>query len=211
MAQPPPPPASGPAAPATPSAQAKHLKAAHLAVGESLLRETRATKLFYFPLPVFLLVIVGFFTYSAAAATYGWPGPPYLTDWLSSANSFLGDHYLLITFLFLLLITVLFFVYRYIRFIRTVYAVTNRRVIVQSGILSKDFDEIPILQVRGVDVHQSVVQRMLGYGTVRISAEEGSKSSIGNEDWKGIPKPFQFQRLIEESGDALRLRVGGNQ
>jgi uncharacterized membrane protein YdbT with pleckstrin-like domain len=70
-------------------------------------------------------------------------------------------------------------------------------VIVQRGILGKDFDEIPVNQVRGVDVHQTLGQRVLGYGTVRVSSEGGSR--LGNEDWKGIPKPFRFQKLIENA------------
>ena len=100
-------------------------------------------------------------------------------------------------FLFLVFLGLIRLLVRYFRWIRTVYAVTSRRVIVQKGILGRDFDEIPVLQVRGVDVHQSFFQRVLGYGTVRVSSEGGSR--LGNEDWVGIPKPFRFQKLIENA------------
>jgi len=100
----------------------------------------------------------------------------------------------------------LWLVIRYFRWITTVYAVTSRRVIIQRGILGKDFDEIPVGQVRGVDVHQTFGQRLLGYGTVRVSSEGGNR--LGNEDWKGIPKPFRFQKLIENATAAQQTSPG---
>ena len=179
----------------------KLLKATYLADQEFLLQETRATKLFYFPGPILFTFIFGVLALSVASqltsAVPNWA--PGLRTWLtlsnyvsSSVQTYLADFWLL-----LFVIGLLWILVRYLRWIRTVYAVTNRRVIVQKGIFSKDFDEIPVTQVRGVDVHQSVGQRILGYGTVRVSSEGGS--SLGNEDWKGIPKPFRFQKLIENA------------
>jgi len=179
----------------------KLLKATYLADQETLLEETRATKLFYFPGPVLFTFIFGILALSVAnqltSIVPNWE--PTLRGWLtlsnyvgSSVQSYLADFWLVLFLLGLLWILI-----RYLRWIRTIYAVTNRRVIIQKGILGKDFDEIPVTQVRGVDVHQSFGQRILGYGTVRVSSEGGS--SLGNEDWKGIPKPFRFQKLIENA------------
>jgi len=179
----------------------KLLKATYLADQETLLEETRATKLFYFPGPVLFTFIFGILALSVAnqltSIVPNWE--PTLRSWLtlsnyvgSSVQSYLADFWLVLFLLGLLWILI-----RYLRWIRTIYAVTNRRVIIQKGILGKDFDEIPVTQVRGVDVHQSFGQRILGYGTVRVSSEGGS--SLGNEDWKGIPKPFRFQKLIENA------------
>jgi uncharacterized membrane protein YdbT with pleckstrin-like domain len=179
----------------------KLLKATYLADQETLLDETRATKLFYFPGPALWTVVFGFLALVAAPAissaipTVWSDGRKWLT--LSSYVSSDVQRYLAYFWLFLFLIGLLWLVVRYFRWITTVYAVTSRRVIVQRGILGKDFDEIPVNQVRGVDVHQTLGQRMLGYGTVRVSSEGGSR--LGNEDWKGIPKPFRFQKLIENA------------
>ncbi len=109
-------------------------------------------------------------------------------------------------FALLLLLGLLRLVVRYLRWIRTVYAVTSHRVIVQTGILGKDFHEIPVTQVRGVDVKQSFLQRILGYGTVRVSSEGGT--TLGNEDWKGIPKPFRFQKMIEDASQGVMQNAG---
>jgi membrane protein YdbS with pleckstrin-like domain len=180
------------------------LKATYLANGEYLLEETRATKLFYFPGPIVWTLITGLLTLFSAAAYYGWGiqisaythALTTLASWthLSASTFELGTT---LFFLFLVVLGLLRLAVRYLRWRRTVYAVTSRRVIIQRGILSRDFDEIPVTQVRGVDVHQTLTQRMLGYGTVRVSSEGGAR--IGNEDWKGIPQPFKFQKLIESA------------
>jgi hypothetical protein len=192
----------------------KLLRSALLADQEGLLRETRATALYFFPGPILLLLILGILDYAAASVRYGWAAFPGLTDAFSRLPTVSGDSpgtYLLIFFLFLTLLGLVWLIVRYLRWITNVYAVTTNRVIVQSGILGRQFDEIPVGQVRGVDVHQSVLQRLLGYGTIRVSAEGGGgPRAIGNEDWEGIPRPFDFQRLIESANQNLsRSNAGG--
>ncbi len=176
----------------------RHL-ARYLAEGEVLYVETRATKLFYFPGPIIVLLIMFLLDYSCAAAFRGWARFPLLSG-LFAMVPHSPSIYRMIVLDILLLVTLIVFIWllvRYIRWVRTVYAVSNHRVIIKRGIASRDIDDIPMTQVRGVDVHQSLGQRILGYGTIRVSAETGAAKSIGNEDWLGIPKPFQVQRTIE--------------
>jgi hypothetical protein len=180
----------------------KLLRAAYLAGGESLLRETRATRLLYFPGPIVALIVLAILDYASDAARSGLPGVPYLSPVFGLVpEPFLS--YVVVFFLVLTLIALIWFFVRYLRWARTIYAVTSHRVIVQRGIVGREFDEIPVLQVRGVDVHQSAGQRLLHYGTVRVSSE-GTTSLIGNEDWEGIPRPFEFQRLIEAASQNLQ-------
>ncbi len=182
----------------------KLLKATYLADQEYLLEETRATKLFYFPGPiVFTLVFLGL-TIATAAWYDNWSVQ--IGAWSRVMNSINSvsinlPFWVLVLFAVLFLVGLLWILVRAIRWIRTVYAVTSHRVIVQTGILGKDFHEIPVTQVRGVDVHQSFGQRILGYGTVRVSSEGGTQ--VGNEDWKGIPKPFRFQKMIEDASQGV--------
>lgn len=191
----------------------KLLKATYLADSEDLLRETRATKLYYFPGPIVVLLIVLGIDDIALSATYSWwPAVQGLT-WRIIAAGNIGStplsKILLILGLLLTLLVVLWLLVRFLRWASTVYAVTSSRVILQRGILGRDFDEIPIAQVRGVDVHQSVGQRILRYGTVTVSSEGGTGRTIGNEAWHGIPKPFEFQRLVENATQGLARNVGG--
>jgi hypothetical protein len=194
-------------------AQPRLLYAANLASGESLLRETRATALFYFPGPVLWLIVLLFFDYSTLSIGRSWVPPvPGLTSAFGSLPT-VGSSgpmtYLLELFLILTLVVLLWLLVRYLLWTRTVYAVTTSRVIIQRGIFSRDFNEIPILQIRGADVHQTFLQRLLGYGTIVVSSEGGGRGGLGNETWRGIPRPFEFQRLIEAATQALSRNIAG--
>lgn len=192
-----------------PKSMPKLLKATYLADQERLLDETRATGLFYFPGVIVWLLIFGVLAYltEAARGVYHLSGIAAYTSLMSKLPSDVV-RYLFYFFALLFVIGLIWLLVRYLRWISTVYAVTSRRVIVQKGILGKNFDEIPVLQVRGVDVHQSLGQRILGYGTIRVSSEGGA--AVGNEDWKGIPKPFKFQKLIENATINLQTPSGGS-
>lgn len=184
------------------------LKGTYLAQNEGMLRETRATALFYLPGPIFVLIVVLILDLGAYSAKSGSLTAGGLTSVFTDLMNRLGTSafgYVWDFLLLLTLIVLLWLLVRYLRWISTVYAVTTQRVIVQRGIVSRDFDEIPLLQIRGVDVHQTVGQRMLGYGTMWVSSE-GSGTRLGNEAWKGIPRPFEFQRLVESASQGLATR-----
>jgi membrane protein YdbS with pleckstrin-like domain len=179
---------------APPRAMPRLLKATYLADSEYLLEETRATKLYYFPGPLLFTIVMGLVVLVLHFNVGNVDGSLHLS---SAVGSYTARSVLVALFGLLFLIGLLWILIRYLRWISTVYAVTSRRVIVQKGILGKDFDEIPVTQVRGVDVHQSFGQRILGYGIIRVSSEGGSR--VGNEDWRGIPRPFKFQKVIENA------------
>jgi hypothetical protein len=189
----------------------KHLKATYLAEGEYLLEETRATKWYYFPGPALWVLVFAVLSYE------GWGGPrhwPVTGTWNGLVTHLAKALHLDVAttqtafaaaFSVILVVGLLWVAVRYLRWISTVYAVTSRRVIVQKGILGRDFDQIPVTQVRGVDVHQTAGQRILRYGTIRVSSEGGAR--VGNEDWEGIPRPFDFQKLIENATVTLTTPV----
>jgi uncharacterized membrane protein YdbT with pleckstrin-like domain len=189
----------------------KLLKATYLADQEFLLEETRASKFLYFPGPVLWSVVFVVLAYLTFAVGRHWPGVAAYSHAITTvAHDAKVGHfstYLGAIFGLLVVVGLVWFAVRYVRWIRTVYAVTSRRVIVQRGILGRNFDEIPVTQVRGVDVKQSIGQRMLGYGTVRVSSEGGTR--VGNEDWVGIPAPFKFQKWIENATEAVESPAGG--
>ena len=188
----------------------KLLKTTYLAEGEALLRETRATRLFYFPGPVFGLIVFALLDWGAVAGRYGWPGIPVYSSLVARIPASGLDPQLIVIGLlgFITFLTLLWFVARYLHYVSRVYAITSNRVIVQRGIIGRDFEEIPLNQIRGVDVRQTGWQRLLRYGSVYLSADRGHMVSegvdpIGNEEWKGIPKPFEFQRMVEAATQSL--------
>ena len=188
----------------------RYLRAAYISPGEAVLREGRSTRLYHLPGPIVLLLLVALLDYAALAAARGWTPVPGLTrafGLLPTAPVLDGYSLLGGTELFFALATLaaaLWLVGRYLRWMRTVYAVTTNRVIRQRGILSRDFDEIPVTKVRAIEVHQSFGQRILGYGTVRVTSEGVSR--IANEEWRGIPRPWEFQKYVDAAAQRYSQR-----
>jgi uncharacterized membrane protein YdbT with pleckstrin-like domain len=63
----------------------------------------------------------------------------------------------------------------YLRWWTTTYTITNRRLITRSGILNKTGTDLPLNRIHEVSSERSLLDRMLGCGTLNIStaAEDG--------------------------------------
>ena|SRR5208282_2443794 len=81
-----------------------------------------------------------------------------------------------VTFISILLfvIAALSFLSTWFRRITTEIAVTDRRIIYKRGWISRHTEEMNISKVETVDVNQSILGRLLGYGTIRIRGIGGS-------------------------------------
>jgi membrane protein YdbS with pleckstrin-like domain len=73
------------------------------------------------------------------------------------------------------------------------YTITSRRVIMERGILSKDRHEVRISDIREVNLDQTFVGRIFGFGTVGLdtAAEVG-----GDINMEYIPDPRRVMDLL---------------
>jgi uncharacterized membrane protein YdbT with pleckstrin-like domain len=76
--------------------------------------------------------------------------------------------------------------------------VTNRRVVVKKGIISRDTQELRAEKVEHVNVKQGIAGRILGYGDVMVMGTGGGSLHI-----KTVANPLQVKTAIE---NALNLR-----
>ena len=93
---------------------------------------------------------------------------------------------------------ILFFsaVYLTIRLLTTEMVVTNKRVIVKSGWIARNVDEIRFYKVETVEFNQGVFARILGYGQVKVTGTGLSKIYF-----KVIINPKEVKNIIDESLD----------
>jgi len=86
----------------------------------------------------------------------------------------------------------------YITFISSEFAITDRRVLMKTGLIRRVASEIFLKRIESVDVIQSIPGRLLNYGTIIIAGTGGSK-----DGYRNIPDPLEFrkktQRQIYES------------
>jgi uncharacterized membrane protein YdbT with pleckstrin-like domain len=73
----------------------------------------------------------------------------------------------------------------------TELAVTNRRIIFKSGLFRRHTMEMNMAKVESVDVDQSVIGRILGFGTVTIRGTGG-----GIEPMRNIADPIAFRNHV---------------
>ena len=73
------------------------------------------------------------------------------------------------------------------------FAVTNRRVIVKTGLISRRTLEMNLNKIESVNVDQSIFGRMLGYGTITIIGTGGTRESFPD-----ISNPLKFRKKFQE-------------
>lgn len=96
-------------------------------------------------------------------------------------------HYLGVTLLFLGVVSL---IQRILVKIGSVYAVTNKRVILKTGVLSRKVVDLVLVKCEGIHVSQSVFGRIFNYGTITVTTG-GAISS-----YPFICKPLAFKKEI---------------
>lgn len=79
-----------------------------------------------------------------------------------------------------------FTVYPVVRWRTTHFVVTDRRVLVREGVLSRHGMDIPLQRISGVQFRHSLLERMLGSGTLVI--ESDSDESLEFDDVPGVQR-----------------------
>jgi uncharacterized membrane protein YdbT with pleckstrin-like domain len=73
------------------------------------------------------------------------------------------------------------------------YSVTNKRVVMQIGVMGRMTEEVFLNKIESIGVDQTVMGRMLGYGTVTIRGTGGSF-----EPFERVSAPLELRRQIQD-------------
>ena len=73
------------------------------------------------------------------------------------------------------------------------FAITNKRVIIKTGLISRKTIEMNLQKIESVNVNQSILGRILGYGDIQIVGTGGTR-----ESFKRIKKPITFRKKFQE-------------
>ena len=73
------------------------------------------------------------------------------------------------------------------------FAITDRRVIVKLGVIAIKVDDIMLDQIESVDFNQTVLGKILGYGSIIIVGSGTSKLELSY-----LPDPDIFQQKMQE-------------
>lgn len=73
------------------------------------------------------------------------------------------------------------------------FGVTNKRILIKTGILNTHSIEIMLSKVEGIEIEQSIVEKMINSGSIVI---KGTGST--NYSFTSLHNPFEFRNAINE-------------
>jgi uncharacterized membrane protein YdbT with pleckstrin-like domain len=110
---------------------------------------------------------------------------------------------ILVVVLVVLILFVLVLIAGFLMRLRTTYTITNRRLTINIGILSREQHETRLERVQNVNTNQSLLERMLRVGTVDFdtAAEAGFEFSF-----RGVSNPREIVRTVDRAIHAFQER-----
>lgn len=73
------------------------------------------------------------------------------------------------------------------------FAITNKRVIIKTGLIRRKTVELNLSKIESVNVVQSILGRILGFGSIQVVGTGGSK-----EIFPKIKHPLKFRKKFQE-------------
>ena len=89
-------------------------------------------------------------------------------------------------------LTLLLAIWEWLKLRSIEQGVTNKRVIFKTGIISRKSEEMKISSIETVEIVQSVMGRVFGFGTVVVTGR-----GISNLVFKSVNDPMDVKRKIE--------------
>ena len=99
-------------------------------------------------------------------------------------------------------IGLIFLIWAYISYKTTEFAVTDKRIIAKTGLISRNTVEMFLDKVESLNVTQTVPGRILNYGTVTIRGTGSTSEPI-----KNISGPLDLRKHFMEAADRYRQKL----
>jgi uncharacterized membrane protein YdbT with pleckstrin-like domain len=93
-------------------------------------------------------------------------------------------------------------IWAWIRYTTTEFAVTDKRIIAKTGLISRSTVELFLDKVEALHVDQSVPGRLLDFGTITI---RGTGTTL--EPIRDISAPLELRKQFMQAADLYRQKV----
>ncbi len=95
-----------------------------------------------------------------------------------------------------LVVFVLVLIVGFVGRMRTTYTITNRRLTIETGLVSRDLHETRLERVQNVNSRQSVLGRLLSVGSVDFDTAAGAEFDFA---FRGVANPRQIVRTVDRA------------
>jgi uncharacterized membrane protein YdbT with pleckstrin-like domain len=130
-----------------------------------------------------LFFLYGMSNVVTASTTEGTSTQPSMVDLVGSSLICLSVIFFLVAVIFALQAVVIM--------VSTEFGVTNRRIIAKTGFIRRQSLEILLSKVESVSVNQSILGRLLNFGTVTVTGTGGTSGSF-----RAIVDPIEIRKEI---------------
>jgi uncharacterized membrane protein YdbT with pleckstrin-like domain len=100
---------------------------------------------------------------------------------------------------YLIAIPASYTIYRFIEWLTSEFAVTNRRVIIKYGFIFRQTFEIFNVKIEGCDIYQGLFGRLFNFGIITINGTGSTRQKM-----KYVRDPIKFRDSIYEEVENLR-------
>jgi uncharacterized membrane protein YdbT with pleckstrin-like domain len=121
------------------------------------------------------------------------------SDGLVVGSSTLSPKMMAITGAVLVFAAIIIFAYGVAKRNATEMAVTNRRVVIKTGLASRKTIEMLLNKVESIEVSETTAGRMLGYGTIVVIGTGGTP-----EPFHKVAHPLEFRSQVQQQIEKLR-------
>jgi len=90
----------------------------------------------------------------------------------------------------------------WIAYISSEFAITDKRVIIKVGWIQRRTLETMLGKVEGIGVDQSVIGRLIDFGTITVTGTGGTREQFAN-----IAAPLEFRRQVQAQISNLEVRT----
>lgn len=80
------------------------------------------------------------------------------------------------------------------------YAITNRRVVLKKGFISRHTTELNLRKVESASVSQGIFGRILGYGSLTVRGSGGTA-----EKYPNLAQPTEFRRALNDATERAEV------
>jgi len=89
-------------------------------------------------------------------------------------------------------ITLLLAIWEFLRLRSIEQGITNKRVILKTGIISRNSEEMKISSIETVEIIQGISGRIFGFGSIKVTGR-----GISDLVYKNIDSPMEVKKTIE--------------
>ncbi|WP_052445048.1 PH domain-containing protein [Chromohalobacter japonicus] len=75
---------------------------------------------------------------------------------------------------------------------------TNKRVILKTGIISRNTQEMKLTSIETVEIRQGILGRILGYGTMKVTGR-----GVSDVEMKYLDDPMSVKRKLESISNPM--------